>query len=477
MRTPDLDNIQGHPLFGFNTRLQRFLGFKLAETASLDDARGFMAYLSGAVASASQVRAERMAIRDSALNGDIHWLCAALGIRLAQALRPDQKFSSVAFRFGFLERSNVVMGDHTNTDDWKLGGSVSTKPDVFCIVAANSDPAIASARSALIAKAADFGFLLIYEDLGTRLDGEKEHFGFRDGIAQPRPNLEGQIDDAPLGQFITGYPDRSHELSNPIFVGPDSDIAHDGSFLKFRRLRQKVGQFRAFVAAQHARLALDWPDLTTDHLAALVVGRWPDGQLVDTRVGTQPASVAPELLDDFDFDDDRQGLGCPFTAHIRKVNPRNGGGDENEPQLRRFLRRGIPFGDALPSSVEDDGADRGLLFVAFQASIDDTVDFVTQKWMNNDSKPNLGNDLLVGRGFGANGGTLGLERDGKTFSVQTQNNDWIVPNGGGYFYCPSVRGFGAYATPPAGQVAWRIRSFIGAAGLKASDIIAGRAMR
>jgi deferrochelatase/peroxidase EfeB len=67
---------------------------------------------------------------------------------------------------------------------------------------------------------------------------------------------------------------------------------------------------------------------------------------------------------------DLLGMVCPRNAHIRKVNPR----DELDPvdqRRHRPLRRGIPFGPPLPSTIDapvpapDKGdPERGLLFLA-----------------------------------------------------------------------------------------------------------------
>ena len=82
---------------------------------------------------------------------------------------------------------------------------------------------------------------------------------------------------------------------------------------------------------------------------------------------------------------DKEGAICPFSAHIRKSYPR----DDTDPavpplrevttQTHRLLRRGIPFGPVSPStpmSPIQDGIDRGLVFLAYQTSIEDQFEFV-----------------------------------------------------------------------------------------------------
>jgi deferrochelatase/peroxidase EfeB len=117
--------------------------------------------------------------------------------------------------------------------------------------------------------------------------------------------------------------------------------------------------------------------------------------------------------------EDREGLVCPFTGHIRKVYPRddvtlnpdfpvpelNGnpittidGADEialneDDTQTHRILRRGLPFGPPLRNGggqfstpdnpANDDGVGRGLHFLAYQTSIEDQFEFITKNWVNN----------------------------------------------------------------------------------------------
>jgi hypothetical protein len=52
----------------------------------------------------------------------------------------------------------------------------------------------------------------------------------------------------------------------------------DGSFVVFRRLRQDVAAFRAFVDGEAVRLGeAGVAGMTPARLAALLVGRWPRG--------------------------------------------------------------------------------------------------------------------------------------------------------------------------------------------------------
>ena len=58
-----------------------------------------------------------------------------------------------------------------------------------------------------------------------------------------------------------------------------------------------------------------------------------------------------------------------------------------------MIRRGMPYGDPLPEGVtEDDGAERGLVFVCFNASISRQFESVQVQWLNDGNIFKLGHD-------------------------------------------------------------------------------------
>ena len=140
---------------------------------------------------------------------------------------------------------------------------------------------------------------------------------------------------------------------------------------------------------------------------------------------------------------DPHGAICPFPAHIRKVNPRD---DPTETaglrrtRMRLMLRRGIPYGPApsVPMPVEDDGIDRGLLFMAYQASIVEQFEFVTKTWANRDNSPHnsiptTGHDPVIGQS--ARQRFIRCALDDQPIDLP---EPWVVTTGGGYFFTPAV---------------------------------------
>src|SRR5271155_932688 len=132
---------------------------------------------------------------------------------------------------------------------------------------------------------------VVYSEVGNVRPGAErghEHFGFLDNISQPgirglasgsypirNPN-EGHPGRDLIwpGEFVFGYPGQHPD--DPVKEGPAPSVAapwmRNGSFMVFRRLEQKVPEFRRFVADRAARLGMD-----RELLAARMVGRWKSG--------------------------------------------------------------------------------------------------------------------------------------------------------------------------------------------------------
>jgi Dyp-type peroxidase family len=148
----------------------------------------------------------------------------------------------------------------------------------------------------------------------------------------------------------------------------------------FRRLEQKVPEFRRFVREQAARLGMD-PEL----LGARVVGRWKSGAPLELApLYDKPALGANEKLNnDFEFGDDPEQRRCPYAAHIRKVYPRDDTGNEAEVQRHRIIRAGIPFGPEVEPGETTTRHSRGLMFICYQTSIERQFEFIQRSYANN----------------------------------------------------------------------------------------------
>jgi Dyp-type peroxidase family len=264
-----------------------------------------------------------------------------------------------------------------------------------------------------------------------------EHFGFADGVSQPAvdgalaPTVvpgngtylgDGRWRPVRPGEFVLGYPDEEEEA--PPLPGP-ARLVRNGTFLVWRKLAQDVAGFRRFLAARAA--GGDGGD--ADRLGAQMVGRWPDGSpygdaLVDPAAGTGPGGSVLEA--------------CPAGSHIRRANPTRA-----LPLVRglvsrhRLLRRGMPYGPPLlPGVTEDDGVARGLVFVAYCASISRQFEFVQREWLNDGNVVGAGHttDPIAGGG--------GAERrfavPGPRPRVLGDVPRFVRTRGGAYLFQPSL---------------------------------------
>jgi Dyp-type peroxidase family len=257
-----------------------------------------------------------------------------------------------------------------------------------------------------------------------------EHFGYVDGISQPlfaSHDIQRQRDAganfhdwdprAPLSLVLVKDPNGGHEDSY-------------GSYLVLRKLEQNVHGFNQEMRQLAATLEVD-PDLA----GAYTVGRFKDGT---------PVSVSSSSADDhgheFNFKDDPDGHRCPLHAHIRKTNPR---GDtvqrahvsEEEERGHRIVRRAISYGSQDPGDEPE--RDSGMLFLCFQANIENQFNFMQARWANapNFVRVGTGPDPLVALTDGSQQWPL---RWGETRTCAYAMKRWVAMKGGEYLFAPSI---------------------------------------
>jgi Dyp-type peroxidase family len=362
------------------------------------------------------------------------------------------------------------------------------------------------------------GASVLFRQDGDTLTGPlrgHEHFGFKDGVSQP--GVRGLLPDGtpltpsqnPLnpgqgkpgqdllwpGEFVFGYPGQDPRkdiakpgvdpLKNPQRKAPE--FARNGSFLVFRRLRQEVGAFHRFLGSLATRFGT-----SPEFVGSRMVGRWPSGAPVvvspqaddkdlaeddcrnnnfefeeeEDEKPAKPVQLPGKVCDAVEPSHDPDGSKLPFAGHIRKTYPRNDTSPsipelgESSTQTHRLLRRGIPFGVQSASTLgapSDDGVDRGLLFLAYQVSINDQFEFVTMNWVNNQDfkQGGVGFDPIIGQNADpTRRRSFRLGLPGETAPIET-DQDWVIPTGGGYFFAPSITALQALAAtePPASRAA------------------------
>ena len=115
-----------------------------------------------------------------------------------------------------------------------------------------------------------------------------------------------------------------------------------------------------------------------------------------------------------------QGGCCAHSARTSaRTNPRDSLQDRIvNTRIHRILRRGAAYGPVLPEGVlEDDGAERGIVFIFIGASLTRQFEFVQQMWINNGDFAGLGpeKDPLVGSNDGMTGFTIPARPIGATW--------------------------------------------------------------
>ena len=118
-----------------------------------------------------------------------------------------------------------------------------------------------------------------------------------------------------------------------------------------------------------------------------MVGRWQSGApLAISPERDDPALGAdPHRNNDFSYGDDPRGFKCPAGSHARRANPRDAldGEGSVDVRLHRMIRRGTSYGPMLPEGVlDDDGVDRGIMFVFAGAHLKRQFEFVKTQWLN-----------------------------------------------------------------------------------------------
>jgi Dyp-type peroxidase family len=277
-----------------------------------------------------------------------------------------------------------------------------------------------------------------------------EHFGFADGFAQP-DFIGGQASDVPgdgklgrhgrwqeieTGEFLLGHRNEAAELpAAPIPIV----LAKNSTFMAYRKLEQNVRAFRSYVCETGARYAGG-----SEKLMAKFVGRWRDGTPLSLSPDRPDPMIAGDSLrhNDFTFQDDPEGLRCPLGAHIRRANPRDSGGFNGRlATRRRIIRRGMPYGSFVPEGGEIDEQERGVLFMALNASLSRQFEFVQQQWINYGNDASLGEerDPLIGGNEGK--GRFVIPADttkGEEPFICSDLPSFVRMRGGDYFFIPSM---------------------------------------
>ena len=370
------------------------------------------------------------------------WVSVCLSFQGLKALGvPQDSLDSfpMEFQHGMAARAKVLGDTGENSPEhWEkpLG-----TPDVHvAIVAISPDeahlaPALERARQSYKELP---GISAIWRQDVHVMPGEREPFGFHDGISHPAIEGSGIAGTNPneqpikAGDFVLGYPDEMGAQTTS--VRPEI-LGRNGSYVVFRKLHQRVAEFRRYL--ESISTSADDQEL----VAAKMMGRWRSG----APLALSPSHDDPELGADprrnnaFLYkEDDAIGYKTPPGSHIRRMNPRDADVD-GVVRIHRMIRRGTAYGPPLPEGVlEDDGKARGLMFAFVGAHLGRQFEFVQQHWMQDGEffRGGEAKDPISGANDGA--GTFDfphrpLRRRLKGLSP------FVVTRGGEYCFMPGLR--------------------------------------
>ncbi|MFA5924988.1 MAG: hypothetical protein WC856_27520 [Methylococcaceae bacterium] len=335
----------------------------------------------------------------------------------------------------------------------------------------------------------DDGTLLDYQDAKIVLDENglptaKEHFGYTDGISDPvfegvpydaeRVNGRGkQMEDgswAPLatGEFLLGHIDEAKEYP----PAPDPILlSRNGTYMVYRKLHENVATFESYLD-EHGKKFAGGKEL----LAAKFVGRWRDNGAplteapdaaskaeFDEKFAAADDKGKDDLLSNFTYDDDMSGAKCPFSSHIRRINPRASLEMISDPDKagalkvsknafdtpgalsnrRRLLRRGLPYGQ-VKDRTSDEG-NHGIIIMMVNADINRQFEFVQQQWINygNDFRAGSDKEIILGN-HSANEkfpskAVLQVDPDSDEAPyILPKIPRFVETRGGDYFFIPSM---------------------------------------
>ena len=389
------------------------------------------------------------------------WLSVAFshaGLRALDLPQGSLDSFPEAFRQGMAARAEKL-GDTGSSApelwDQPLGGA-----DVHVAVALSADDD--ATMQAVLAQVRDThadlpGISVVYRLDTPQLPTGRTHLGFVDGIGEP--NIEGSgVADAltgrdhygylpgfgePIkpGEFLLGYENQLGYV--PPMPAPET-LGRNGTYVAFRKLHIDVAAFRRYLDDNSSS------DEEAELIAAKMVGRWRSGAPLMLAAESDDPSIVTDVtrVNDFAYHaEDPHGLRCPLGAHIRRMNPRDSLDGEADPSIHRALRRGATYGPPLPEGVmDDDGADRGIVFIFMGADLVRQFEFLKSEWANDGDFMGLGTekDPLIG----ANDGTGVFTIPQRPIRRRLQSVPrFVTTTGGEYLFLPGIRALRWLANP------------------------------
>jgi Dyp-type peroxidase family len=466
-----LEDIQGDILEGLQKNAENFIFFRIVNQIYFGDL--IRRYICGQTTNAKQVKDWRTTIQHRKRFGQPRpdrFRGLNLGFTkdgITELLGAGRPRLDPSFELG-ADTQKAIEALHDPPKSRWLAKFVADRIDGVFLVTGPDRPSVTYHSNELLGLLGG-SIKVVYSEIGNTRPGAEqghEHFGFLDNISQPgirgltpssnpiyRPDdgLPGQDLIWP-GEFVFGYPGQDPE--DPVKAGKPPEMAApwmpNGSYMVFRRLEQKVPEFRQFVRERASRLGME-PEL----LAARMFGRWKSGAPLELApLRDNPGLGAdPKRNNGFGFAHDPSQRKCPYAAHIRKAYPRDDIAFA-EAQRHRIIRRGIPFGREVAPGETTTKHSRGLMFACYQTSIERQFEYIQKNYANNPDfvydKVRPGGGAPVKPGFdpiiGQAPGNGAREMDepypnypaGNRRTTLDMPNQFVVLTAAAYFFMPSI---------------------------------------
>jgi deferrochelatase/peroxidase EfeB len=344
--------------------------------------------------------------------------------------------------------------DPGHPKQWAFGGTAT--PPVHLVVSIYADPDDARAvldeytgRLHALFDAHHLTVLSAHDAQG--LPDGKVHFGYRDGIAQPRvEGAPGRVrrDMQPTstpGEFLLGK-GYVNQYGGNFLLGLPEELGANGTYGALRMVKQDVRAFEDFL-----ELAGKRANMSKELIAAKLMGRWRNGKPLTLAPEDEATPVTEAEINRFDYAptahhphmyDDADGMRCPIGSHARRMNPR-GALVMGKPHSRRIIRRGMPYGPVFDPTQPDDGIERGLIGYFVCGDIEAQFEFLQSTWGNRDfSTSGIRGEVDP---------ILGSQPDhGGSFTIRTDDGRdpislgglrrWVVARGAAYCFLPGIGG-------------------------------------
>jgi Dyp-type peroxidase family len=433
-----LQDLQGNILKGHGRAFSCHLFIRF--TASrVETAKWIAEFCQTYLKSAQQQWEESVRYKQAGLSGGVfaNFLLSCKGYEFL-GIPPYKIPADQPFRLGIKDPDIAKMLGDPHVSAWESGFQQELHA---LILLADADSAALQKLVSLLSAQIDLIANIVQKDQGFILRNSVgqviEHFGYVDGVSQP---LFIKSDIAAAGQADSGFDkwDPRAALDIILVKDPNGRTADSyGSYLVYRKLEQNVKKFHNSVQSLAQTLNME-----SELAGAMLVGRFQDGTPV---VLSDQSEDGEKITNNFNFDADTGGAKCPFHAHTRKTNPRGDTGrvvsaDQVTTALsmekgHRIARRAVSYGNPDPTAQPESGS--GLLFICFQANIENQFNFIQSGWANaaNFVKVAVGPDPLVGQPEGTQQWPLEW---GKPATAAQLFPLCVNMQGGEYFFAPSI---------------------------------------